>query len=546
MEDKHIYYSLPRVLLRLIWLGQLMVVANSEPIRSKWITARYGWLKYDPLGDRGFAIYSWRPFGQTLCRGFLFQTHEIFTVISERVRAIGGGYQPYGLGFCLFFFLLCVGSPFANSKEPIVWVAPVEGVIDLGLAPFLQRVISEATEADAQAIVLEINTFGGRVDAAVLIRDALLDSTVPTIAFINKRAISAGALISLAAEKIAMAEGGTIGAATPVQIGMPGAPAQPVAEKTVSYMRKEFRATAEKRGRPPLIAEAMVDGDVEIPEVIEKGKLLTLTTDEALEQQVIDFRANSLEAVLQSLHLGEATIHRVSEKGAESLVRFLTHPMVSSLLMTLGFLGILIELRVPGFGLPGLVGLFSLGLFFWGHSLVHLAGFEELLLVALGLILLGLEIFLVPGFGVAGILGIVTLLGGLGLSLVGSGASGDSMLMAAGQVALSILVAVVVALVLLRFLPRLPFGKRLVLDKELPAKEGYASGPEKDRRWLGNRGSAATDLRPAGIAHLSGERVDVVSEGEFISAGQPIEVVRIDGNRIVVRLFQEQPERRES
>ena len=133
---------------------------------------------------------------------------------------------------------------------------PIEGVIDLGLAPFVKRVLEEAATAKASAVVLDINTFGGRVDAAVLIRDALLESKVLTVAFINKRAISAGALISLAAEKIVMADGGTIGAATPVQIGLPGAPAQPVAEKTVSCMRKEFRATAESRNRPALIAEA--------------------------------------------------------------------------------------------------------------------------------------------------------------------------------------------------------------------------------------------------------------------------------------------------
>ena len=454
--------------------------------------------------------------------------------------------RQFRIGFCLVVSLVFGALIVSYAQKPSVWVAPVEGVIDLGLAPFLQRVLNEATTAGADAVVLEINTFGGRVDAAVLIRDALLDSKIQTIAFINKRAISAGALISLAAEKIAMADGGTIGAATPVQLGMPGAPAQPVAEKTVSYMRKEFGATAEKRDRPPLFAEAMVDADVEIPEVIDKGKLLTLTTEEALKHQVIDFRANTLEAVLQSLNLADAAIHRTSETWAESLVRFLTHPVVSSLLMMVGMLGVLMELRVPGFGLPGTVGLISLALFFWGHGLVRLAGLEELLLVALGLILVGVEIFIVPGFGIIGFLGILALIGGLGLSLVGAGASWDSILTALGQVALAILIAVIAALILLRYFPRLPFGKRLILDKNLPAEEGYASSPEEDRRWLGKRGTAATDLRPAGIAHFNEERVDVVSEGDYINAGQPIEVARVDGNRIVVRLFHEQPERRES
>jgi len=443
---------------------------------------------------------------------------------------------------CLPAFLFAGESFLSQSHKPIVFVVPIEGVIDLGLAPFVERVLEEAATAKASAVVLDINTFGGRVDAAVLIRDALLESKVLTVAFINKRAISAGALISLAAEKIAMADGGTIGAATPVQIGLPGAPAQPVAEKTVSYMRKEFRATAEQRNRPALIAEAMVDADVEIPDIIEKSKLLTLTTLEALDVKVADFQANSLEAVLQSLELGDADIRHASETWAETLVRFLTHPVVSSLLMTLGIMGIIVEIRVPGFGVPGILGFVSLGLFFWGHTLVRLAGLEEFLLVAVGLILVAMEIFFIPGFGIAGILGIVSLLGGLGLSLIGSGATWDSWLSALGQVSLSILVAILVALFLLRYFQRLPFGKRLLLKTSLLAKEGYASSPEEDQRWLGKRGTAATDLHPSGIAHLNGDRVDVVSDGEFINAGQPVEVVRVDGNRIVVRLLTEPAE----
>ena len=175
--------------------------------------------------------------------------------------------------------LLASSPGVSTAQTPVVYIAPIEGMIDLGLAPFVQRVLNEAAQEGAAAVVLEINTFGGRVDAAVLIRDALLNARVPTVAFVNKRAISAGALISLAAEKIVMANGGTIGAATPVAMGQPGAPAQPVAEKTVSYVRKEFRATAEARKRPPIIAEAMVDADVEIPGLIQKGKLLTLTTE---------------------------------------------------------------------------------------------------------------------------------------------------------------------------------------------------------------------------------------------------------------------------
>ena len=263
-----------------------------------------------------------------------------------------GGRTLFTLGLLV---VLGLSGPVFAQKTPVVYVAPIEGMIDLGLAPFVERVLREATDAGAAAVILEINTFGGRVDAAVLIRDALLNAKVPTVAFINKRAISAGALIALATERIVIAQGGTIGAATPVQMGQPGAPAQPVEEKTVSYVRKEFRATAEARKRPPLIAEAMVDADVAIPGLIEKGKLLTLTTGEALKYKVADFRTDTIEAVLKQLDLAGAELRRASPNWAENLVRFLTHPIVSSLLITIGMLGIILEIRTPGFGVPGAV-----------------------------------------------------------------------------------------------------------------------------------------------------------------------------------------------
>jgi membrane-bound serine protease (ClpP class) len=422
-----------------------------------------------------------------------------------------------------------------QTSTSVVYVAPIEGIIDLGLAPFVERVLNEAAGAGAAAVILEINTFGGRVDAAVVIRDALLNARVKTVAFINKRAISAGALISLAAENIIMADGGTVGAATPVQMGQPGTAPQPVEEKTVSYVRKEFRATAEARKRPPLVAEAMVDADVEIAGLIQKGKLLTLTTDEALKHKVADFRANTLDRVLEHLDLAGAEVRRASPTWAENLVRLLTHPVVSSLLITLGMLGIILEIRTPGFGIPGALGIASLALFFWGHWLVHLAGWEELLLFGSGLVLLVLEIFVIPGFGIAGILGITALLAGLSLSLIGGGATWEFILKATSRVVFSLLFALVASLLMLRFLPRLPFGRRLILQTGLSAGAGYASAPEGDQSWLGKSGASLTPLRPAGIAEIDGQRVDVVSDGEYIDSGAPITVSRVDGNRIVVR-----------
>lgn len=421
----------------------------------------------------------------------------------------------------------------AQPSGPVVYAIAIEGPIDLGLAPFLSRTIQEAEAAGASAVLLDINTLGGRVDAAVAMRDTLLDSSIRTIAFVHPRAISAGALIALACETLVMAPGGIIGAAAPVVDGA-GEP-QPAGEKTVSYVRKEFRATAERRHRPPEIAEAMVDADVEIAGVVAKGKLLTLTTSEALTHHVVELTADSIDAALAAAGVPDAEVRFAVQTWAETFVRFLTNPVVSSILMTVGLLGLLVELRTPGFAVPGTIGLVSLGLFFWGHWIVQLAGWEELILVSTGTLLMALEMFVLPGFTVAGIAGIVAIVAGLGLALIGAGATVAAVVTAIGRVALSILVAMAGALALFRVLPRLPFGRRLVLETGMSADLGYVSAPQTDRQWLGRSGTALSPLRPAGVARIDGVRVDVVSDGGFVDAGAAITVTRVDGNRVVVQ-----------
>ena len=434
------------------------------------------------------------------------------------------------LAACGYFALSAAPAEAGPGSGKVVLVAPINGMIDLGLGPFVARVLERAEKERVAAVVLNIDTFGGRVDAAVAIRDSLLRSKVKTVAFVNKRAISAGALITLAAEKVAIARGGTIGAATPVEIGGSGE-AKPVGEKTVSYVRKEFRSTADARGRPGLIAEAMVDADVEIPGVIEKGKLLTLTTDDALKHKVADFAADDLNAVLAGLQLTGAELRFERENWAEQLVRFLTHPVVSSLLMTLGILGLVVELRTPGFGLPGIVGFVSLFSFFWGHWLVELAGWEQLLLLAGGIVLIALEVFVLPGFGLAGVAGIVLVALSLSTSLFGDGATWKAIALAASRVTIASAAAAAGFLLVMRFLPRLPGSRKLVLES------GFA-GDGRDAADVltsGTQGTAITPLRPAGIAQFGERRVDVVSLGEFLEAGRPIEIVRDEGHRVVVR-----------
>jgi membrane-bound serine protease (ClpP class) len=421
----------------------------------------------------------------------------------------------------------------AEKSKPIVYVIPIAGMIDLGLAPFLSRTIAQAKEAGAAAVLLDINTFGGRVDAAVAMRDALINSPVRTIAFVNQRAISAGALIALACETLTMTKGATIGAAAPVLGG--AGESKPADEKSVSYVRKEFRATAEVRNRPPAFAEAMVDADVEIAGVIAKGKLLTLTTSEALQHKVAEFAAPTVDAALTAAGLPNSELRYAAQTWAETFVRFLTNPIAGSLLMTIGLLGLIVEIRTPGFGVPGMIGLVSLGLFFWGHWIVRLAGWEELLLVSAGVILIALEVFVFPGTTVAGGAGVIALVAGLGMASVSAGATIPIVLGALGRVAISILLAMAGAFALLGALPRRPFGRRLVLSTGMEAGLGYVSPPDSDRRWLQRSGTALSPLRPAGIALIDGTRVDVVSDGGFVDAGAAIQVTRVDGNRIVVR-----------
>jgi membrane-bound serine protease (ClpP class) len=418
------------------------------------------------------------------------------------------------------------------QARPVVYVIPIEGIIDMGLAPFGRRILEQAERENAAAVILEINTLGGRLDAAVVLRDALLSSRVPTVAFVNRRAISAGALIALASQRIAMRDGATMGAATPVQFG-PGGTA-PVDEKSVSYVRTEFRATADSRGRPPDIAEAMVDPHVAIPGLVERERLLTITTVQALQHGMADLTASSIEDLLAQIELSGADVRYTSPNWGENVVRLITHPMVASLLVSVAMLGILIEIRSPGFGVPGALGLGSLALVLGGHWIVELVGWEQLLLVGLGAALLAVEVFVLPGFGIAGLLGIAAVMAAVVTGLVGRGATMGAFAGAAGRVALAIAAALAIAMVIWRYLPKTPLGRRLMLETGLAPGGGDAPS-ELEKQWLGRSGVTISPLRPAGFAEIDGERIDVVSTGEMIESGAAVVVSRVEGNRVVVR-----------
>jgi membrane-bound serine protease (ClpP class) len=426
-----------------------------------------------------------------------------------------------------------------RPSAPLVYRIPIAGTIDLGLAPLVERVVKQA-DADSATVLLDINTFGGRVDAAVLIRDSLIGAQAPTVAFINPRAISAGALISLACRTIVIAPGGTIGAATPV-VGGGSEEVTAADEKTVSYMRSEMRATAERHGRSGDLAAAMVDRELEVKGYSEQGKLLTLTSERALAAKMADHQAETLEAALEKVGLAGARVVEHDLNWAELIARALSDPLVTSLLLSVGMLGILIELYHPGWGLPGTLGVIALFLFFFGHHVARLAGFEEILLALLGLLLVALELLVIPGFGIVGIAGAVLILLAVALSLTGLDVR-VSWEVGLLQHALSIIAGSIVAAggglaLAMRLLPAAGPARRLVLKRSLSSEEGFRAHESGTAEgWpVGSRGRALTDLRPAGKVSFGRKRLDAVSEGDFIAAGSTVSIVAWRTGTAVVR-----------
>lgn len=427
----------------------------------------------------------------------------------------------------LIIILLAVTS-FAQQK--LVYVGKIDSEIDLGLAPYISRVITEAENANANAVIFKINTFGGRVDAATQIKDAILNSKIKTVAFINNRAISAGALIALSCNKIIMVPGSLIGAATVVdQAG------QKVGEKYQSYMRSEMRSTAEKNGRPTNIAEGMVDERVVIPGLVDSTQLVTLTSKEALKYKIADTVLTDFDEALAYLDLKNAKITEISPNWAEDVVKFLNNPIVASILIMIGFFGLMAEIKTPGWGVAGTTGLIALTLFFGSSYILQLASALEIIMFVIGLGLLLAEIFVIPGFGVAGISGIILIFLSIFLSLLGSKPFIDMerVSIAIIQISGAILAALIGIFLLAKYLPKSTLFNKLVLGHSEKAGEGFVSFPTISE-LIGKEGIAFTTLRPGGTAEIDGKRVDVVADSEYIDQGTKIRVLRVEGIKVVV------------
>jgi membrane-bound serine protease (ClpP class) len=271
--------------------------------------------------------------------------------------------------------------------------------------------------------------------------------------------------------------------------------------------------------------------------VIEKGKLLTLTTEEAIKLNIADGMANNLNEILQKFHLSETRLIRTQISWSEKLVYFLTNPIISSLLLTLGILGLIFEIRTPGWGIGGTLSLIALALFFGSHYLVNLAQWTEILLFIFGLVLLLLEAFVIPGFGIAGISGILCVLASFVLSLLprlGS-ISFEEMLHAITLVGLSFVFAFVLVIPVVKLVPKTRVFKKLILDVSEKKEDGFRSTPVSYEQYLGAEGIALSTLRPSGIGLFDGKRLNVIAEGEFVDPNTPIKILKVEGYNVIVR-----------
>ncbi|MBM7554723.1 NfeD family protein [Thalassobacillus pellis] len=414
------------------------------------------------------------------------------------------------------------GQTYAAGEGKLVYIIPVKDNVERGLEAFLERATTKANEADADHIIFEIATPGGRVDAAGAIGEMFQDLDIPNTAFITSRALSAGSYIALNADQIYMKPSSTMGAS-----GVINSDGTAADKKAQSAWIAAMTAAAESNGRNPLYAEAMADPSVDLPELnAPKGKFLTLDPSSAVEVGYAEGVVSHRTELLHELSLSDAEIVETKPTLAENVARFLTDPVVVPILLSVASLGLIVELYSPGFGIPGIMGLLSLILFFYGHIIAGLAGYEAIILLVLGIILVVAEFFL-PG-GIAGIAGIAAIVA----SLMLSGADTGHMAMSIG---IAMIVSIVASVILFKTIGlEKGFFRHIILQDATSTDKGYVSTVNR-LELIGLEGETLTPLRPSGTAVFDNERLDVVTEGVYTAAKTPVKVIKIEGSRIVVR-----------
>jgi len=458
-------------------------------------------------------------------------------------------------------------SPGAGKK---VFVLPIEGAIDKGMLYVFRRAFREAKAAKPAAIIIDLNTPGGRLLETEEIINWMRSIKAPLYAFVNPNALSAGAIISLATDAIYMAPGGSIGSAMPIALSPVGGGVQPlppdVQEKILSMVRAMVRGLAQENGHSEEIAEAMVDPAKEVKigdrVICPEGKLLNLTAREAIEivppqRKPILAKAmvEDIDALLDNAGLKGAEVVRFEEQAVERLARYIT--LIGPLLLALGVLGIYTEIKTPGFGLPGIAGIVLLMIYFFGHYVAGLAGIEDIVLVIVGFVLLTIEIFVIPGFGVVGFAGLICIAVGFIMGMIPRLPSDLPPLpdvspldMAAYLQAALVRFLVAAGCVgvggwaLGAVLPKTSVYRSFVLQSTLSQEDGFVSSDQpKYEQLVGQEGVAATALRPAGMVMIGDARVDVVTSGDMIAKDAKVKVIDVEGSRVVVEEVKPSPDK---
>ena len=457
--------------------------------------------------------------------------------------------------YFIFIFVTisnCFSFLFATQmKQKLVFSIDLQKEIGSTTWIYIQKGFAQADSLKADVILIHMNTYGGEVLYADSIRTKILNSNIPVCVFVDNNAASAGALIAIACDKIFMRPGSSIGAATVVNQN-----AERMPDKYQSYMRATMRATAESHGkdtiingkdttyqwtRNPLIAEAMVDDRTVIPNIIDSGKTLTLTALEAVKYGYCDGLAENVEEVIvKQLKISEYELITFEPSAWDNIKGFLMNGAFQSILIMLIIGGIYFELQAPGIGFPLAVSITAAILYFAPLYMDGLAANWEILMFVIGLILLGLELFVIPGFGIAGISGIVLVMGGLVLSLINN-VDFDFDAVKAGDTSSALLT--VTAGMVLSFASIIYISskigskglfKKMALETSLDKKDGYVGVSMKEVELLGKTGVAATVLRPSGKVRIDDVTYDAISEQDFIEKGTEVRVERYETGQIYV------------
>ncbi len=471
---------------------------------------------------------------------------------------------------CLLFIFISIlnNNSIGETQKQKIYIIPVSGEIDPSMAAFIKRTARDLPTDKGNIFIFEMDTFGGRVDSALQIVETIVNiPNVTTIAYVKTKAISAGALISLACRKLVMKHNTTIGDCAPITYSSEGP--QMLSEKFQSPLRAKFRALAKQNGYPVTLAEAMVTAEMEVyrlkikgktmyvdsieykdlsrkikkkitskKTIVAKGELLTMDNREARELGFSRFSVSDINEMLIKMKIKDYEIVEIGKNWSESFVSFLL--MITPILMIIGMGALYTELKSPGFGVPGIVGIICLALAFGSQYMVGLADYTDLLVIVAGIILLGLEVFVIPGFGAAGIAGLLCIVAGMILALQDFTIPDPSLpwemdLMVNNAVIVlgSFLLSFFVALFVLRFIiAKVAPARGPYLKTSL--KKSHADSKQTQKANIGDEGIAISYLRPSGKMDINNEIYDVIAEGEFIEKDTPIVITQIKGNQIIV------------